>query len=200
MDDVYKLGYTANKQTPELVKQHLINRYGTYFPDVECVELFEVVQPVQAEKHLFDLLTDYKYKNEMYKADYELTIKPQLETIKALYCRENGGVRVLSEKEKKKIEGRFVKKIKQFVNHLWRIQSYIYSNMSKFNQHNSRVLCNVANCMSLYNVYCSCPPKEKALMTLYTKQFISDVHGHIQQLDFADSAMVSFIEFIESLY
>lgn len=58
---MYKLGYTANKQTPELVKQHLIQRYETYFPDVEIVYLFKVQQPIQAEKQLFELLKDYKY-------------------------------------------------------------------------------------------------------------------------------------------
>ena len=41
MDDIYKLGYTSNKQTIELVKQHLFQRYGTYFPDVECIDLSE---------------------------------------------------------------------------------------------------------------------------------------------------------------
>ena len=57
IDDMYKLGYTSNKRTPQLVKQHLIQRYGTYFPDVECIDLFEVSQPIQAEKKLFSHLT-----------------------------------------------------------------------------------------------------------------------------------------------
>jgi hypothetical protein len=52
MDDVYKLGYTSNKQTIELVKQHLFQRYGTYFPDVECIDLFKVKQPDSSRKTL----------------------------------------------------------------------------------------------------------------------------------------------------
>ncbi len=85
IDDTYKLGYTANKQTFELVKKCLIQRYSTYYPNVECIELFEVNHPIQAEKKLFELLKDYKYSNELIKADYEIVIKPQLECIKSLY-------------------------------------------------------------------------------------------------------------------
>ena len=69
IDDMYKLGYTSNKQTPQLVKQHLIQRYGTYFPDVECIDLFEVKQPIQAEKQLFELLKDYKHNSQVYEGD-----------------------------------------------------------------------------------------------------------------------------------
>lgn len=198
IDDVYKLGYTANKQTPELIRQHLLQRYGTYFPDVECVDLFEVKQPVQAETHLFELLKDYKYRNEMYKADYEMTIKPQLEIIRQLYCTDV--VRVVSEQEKKKLKTRLTKKIKHFVNHLYKIQTHIVSNLSNFNQRNSQIICNTINCLSLYNGYCSCPPKDKKLMQLYTKQFLENVHCNIQQFDFSDPAMVGFVEFIETLY
>lgn len=198
IDDVYKLGYTANKQTPELVRQHLLQRYGTYFPDVECVDLFEVRQPIQAETHLFELLKDYKYQKEMYKADYEMTIKPQLETIRQLYC--NNVARVVSEQEKKKLKTRLTKRIKHFVKHLYRIQSHIISNMSNFNQHNSQIACNTINCLSYYNGYCSCPPKDKKLMALYTKQFLEHIHGNIQRFDFSDPVMVGLIEFVESLY
>jgi hypothetical protein len=85
IDDTYKLGYTANKQTVELVKKALIQRYSTYYPNVECIDLFEVKQPLHAEKKLFELLKDYKYSNELIKADYELIIKPYLIDIKNLY-------------------------------------------------------------------------------------------------------------------
>jgi hypothetical protein len=100
IDDMYKLGYTSNKNPHQLVKQHLIQRYGTYFPDVECIDLFEVKQPIQAEKQLFEFLKDYKHNNEIYKANYEITIKPQLEAIKKLYCCNND--RIFTEQEKQK--------------------------------------------------------------------------------------------------
>jgi hypothetical protein len=85
INNIYKLGYTSDKETLDVVRQHLIQRYGTYFPDVECIYLFKVKQPIQAEKQLFELLKDYKYKNEIVKADYELVIKPKLDYIKSIY-------------------------------------------------------------------------------------------------------------------
>jgi len=85
INDTYKLGYTSNKQTFELVKKCLIQRYSTYYPNVECIDLFQVKQPIQAEKKLFELLKDYKYSNEIIKADYENVIKPHLDCIKTLY-------------------------------------------------------------------------------------------------------------------
>ena len=129
MDDVYKLGYTSNKQTIELVKQHLFQRYGTYFPDVECIDLFKVKQPIQAEKHLFKLLKDYKNSNE----DYEMIIKPQLEYIKQLYiCNEDERIITIEEKEKYKLK--LTKKI----------------NIDKFNKHNLNLLSNTYNLLSYY--------------------------------------------------
>jgi hypothetical protein len=85
MDDTYKLGYTANKESFDLVKKSLIQRYSTYYPNVECIELFEVKRPLQAEKEIFNLLKDYKYSNELIKADYDMIIKPHLGEIKYLY-------------------------------------------------------------------------------------------------------------------
>ena len=85
MDDTYKLGYTANKECFESVKKCLIQRYSTYYPNVECIELFEVKTPIQAEKQLFTLLKDYKYSNELIKADYKLVIKPYLTLIQSIY-------------------------------------------------------------------------------------------------------------------
>jgi len=196
MDDVYKLGYTANKKTPELVKQHLIQRYGTYFPDVECIDLFEVKQPVQAEKQLFELLKDYKHNNEIYKADYEITIKPQLEFIKTQYCCNNE--RIITEQEKQKYRTKLAKKINNFIKHLVQIQHYILTNMHKFNKHNSQLMCNMHNCLSYYNGQCF-PVQDKKMMKFYKQRLITDISFHIQQFDYNDLEILSLVEYVVNL-
>lgn len=196
MDDMYKLGYTANKQTPELVKQHLIQRYGTYFPDVECIDLFEVKQPVQAEKQLFELLKDYKHNNEIYKANYEITIKPQLHTIKTQYCCNNE--RIITEQEKQKYRTKLSKKSNNFVKHLYQIQNYIISNLNNFNKHNSQIIVNTHTCLSYYNSQCY-PVQDKKMMKFYKTKLITDISFHIQQFDYTDLELLSFIEYIVNL-
>jgi hypothetical protein len=196
MDDMYKLGYTANKQTPELVKQHLIQRYGTYFPDVECIDLFEVKQPVQAEKQLFELLKDYKHNNEIYKADYEITIKPQLETIKIQYCCNNE--RIITEQEKQKYKTKLSKKINNFVKHLFQIQNYILTNLNKFNKHNSQLISNTHNCLSYYNSQCF-PVQDKKMMNFYKNNLITNISSHIQQFDYNDLEILNLVNYIINL-
>lgn len=196
MDDMYKLGYTANKKTPELVKQHLIQRYGTYFPDVECIDLFEVKQPIQAEKQLFELLKDYKHNNEFYKADYEITIKPQLEFIKNQYCCNNE--RMITEQEKQKYKTKFVKKINNFTKHLFQIQNYISSNLHKFNTQNSQIIGNMFNCLSYYNGQCF-PVQDKKMMNFYKTTLITNLTSHIQQFDYNDLEIVTFAEYVINL-
>jgi len=193
---MYKLGYTANKQTPELVKQHLIQRYGTYFPDVECIDLFEVKQPVQAEKHLFELLKDYKHSNEIYKADYEITIKPQLDAIKKQYCCINE--RIITEQEKQTYKTKISKKIIIFVKHVFQIQHYITINLNTFNKHNSQLISNIYNNSSYYNSQCN-PVQDKKFMKVVKKNFTTDISCHIQQFDYNDLALLSFIEFVVNL-
>jgi hypothetical protein len=197
MDDMYKLGYTANKQTPELVKQHLIQRYGTYFPDVECIELFEVKQPIQAEKQLFELLKDYKHNNEIYKADYELIIKPQLYAIKTQYCCSNNE-RIITELEKQKCKTKLSKKLNNFVKHLFQIQNYIMSNMNKYNKHNSQIISNTYNCLSYYNGQCF-PVQDKKMMNFYKQNLITNLSCHIQQFDYNDLEILSLVEYIFKL-
>jgi hypothetical protein len=196
MDDMYKLGYTANKQTPELVKQHLIQRYGTYFPDVECIDLFEVKQPVQAEKQLFELLKDYKHNNEIYKADYEMTIKPQLEIIKTQYLCNNE--RIITEQEKQKYKSKITKKINNFIKHLFQIQNYIFSNIDKFNKHNSQLINNTSICLSYYNGTLF-PVQDKKMMTFYKKSLITNVTSHIHNFDYNDLEMLQFVEYVINL-
>ena len=196
MDDMYKLGYTANKKTPDLVKQHLIQRYGTYFPDVECIDLFEVKQPIQAEKQLFELLKDYKHNNEIYKADYEITIKPQLEFIKNQYCCNNE--RMITEQEKQKYKTKFVKKINNFTKHLFQIQNYISSNLHKFNTQNSQIIGNMFNCLSYYNGQCF-PVQDKKMMNFYKTSLITNLTSHIQQFDYNDLEIVTFAEYVINL-
>ena len=196
MDDVYKLGYTANKKTQELVKQHLIQRYGTYFPDVECIDLFEVKQPVQAEKQLFELLKDYKHNNEIYKADYEITIKPQLELIKTQYCCNNE--RIVTEQEKQKYRTKLAKKINNFIKHSVQIQHYVLTNMYKFNKHNSELMCNAHNCLSYYNGQ-RFPVQDKKMMKFYKQRLITDISFHIQQFDYNDLEILSLVEYVVNL-
>jgi hypothetical protein len=196
MDDVYKLGYTANKKTQELVKQHLIQRYGTYFPDVECIDLFEVKQPVQAEKQLFELLKDYKHNNEIYKADYEITIKPQLEFIKTQYCCNNE--RIVTEQEKQKYRTKLAKKINNFIKHSVQIQHYVLTNMYKFNKHNSELMCNAHNCLSYYNGQ-RFPVQDKKMMKFYKQRLITDISFHIQQFDYNDLETLSLVEYVVNL-
>jgi hypothetical protein len=196
MDDMYKLGYTSNKQTPELVKQHLIQRYGTYFPDVECIDLFEVKQPIQAEKQLFELLKDYKHHNEIYKADYEITIKPQLEAIKQQYCCNNE--RILTEQEKQKYKTKISKKINNFVKHVFQIQNYIMTNISKFNTYNLPIINNTHTCLSSYNGQCF-PIQDKKIMKFHKNSLITNISYHIQQFDYNDLEVVSFIEYVVNL-
>lgn len=198
IDNIYKLGYTTNKQTPELVKQHLIQRYGTYFPDVECIDLFEVKQPIQAEKQLFELLKDYKYNNEIYKADYEITIKPQLEAIKQQYCCNNK--RIITEQEKQKYQKKISKKINNFVKHLFQIQNYMMTNLclNKFNKYNSQIISNMYNCLSTYNFQCF-PVQDKKMMKFYKNNLITHISCHIQQFDYNDLELLSLIEYVVNL-
>lgn len=196
MDDMYKLGYTANKQTPELVKQHLIQRYGTYFPDVECIDLFEVRQPVQAEKQLFELLKDYKHNNEIYKADYEIIIKPQLNAIKLQYFYNDD--RTITEQEKRKYKTKLSKKINNFVKYLFQIQNYIISNHYKFNKHNSQLINNTQNCLSYYNSNCF-PVQDKKMMNFYKKNLTTNIYSYIQQFDYNDLEILSFVEYVINL-
>jgi hypothetical protein len=196
MDDMYKLGYTANKQTPELVKQHLIQRYGTYFPDVECIDLFEVKQPVQAEKQLFELLKDYKHNNEIYKADYEIIIKPQLNAIKLQYFYNDE--RTITEQEKQKYKTKLSKKINNFVKYLFQIQNYIMSNHYKFNKHNSQLINNTQNCLSSYNSNCF-PVQDKKMMNFYKKNLTANIYSYIQQFDYNDLEILSFSEYVINL-
>jgi len=196
MDDMYKLGYTANKQTIELVKQHLIQRYGTYFPDVECIDLFEVKQPVQAEKQLFELLKDYKHNNEIYKADYEITIKPQLDAIKKQYCCNNE--RIITEQEKQKYKTKLSKKINNFVKHLFQIQNYISTNLHKFNKHNSQLLGNTYNYLAYYNSRQE-PIEGTRMMKTHKKNLITNLSSHIQQFDYNDLEILSFVDYVINL-
>lgn len=196
IDDMYKLGYTSNKQTPELVKQHLIQRYGTYFPDVECIDLFEVKQPIQAEKQLFELLKDYKHNNEIYKADYEITIKPQLDAIKQQYCCNNK--RIITEQEKQKYKIKISKKIDNFVKHLFQIQNYIMTNDYKFNKYNSQLTSNIYNCLSHYNSQCF-PIQNKKMMKFYKNILITNISCHIQQFNYNDLELLYLIEYVLNL-
>jgi hypothetical protein len=196
MDDIYKLGYTANKKSPELVKQHLVQRYGTYFPDVECIDLFEVKQPVQAEKQLFELLKDYKYNNEMYKADYENTIKPQLEFIKTQYYCNNE--RIITDEEKQKYKTKLAKKINNFTKHLVQIQHYMLTNMHKMNKYNSQLMSNAHNSLSYYNGQCF-PVQDKKMMKFYKERLLSGLSFHIQQFDYNDLEILSLVEYVVNL-
>lgn len=193
MDDIYKLGYTSNKQTIELVKQHLFQRYGTYFPDVECINLFKVKQPIQAEKHLFKLLKDYKNSNELVKADYEMTIKPQLEYIKQLYnCNNNEDERIITIEEKEKYKLKLTKKRNNFIKYIIQVENYILSNIDKFNKHNLNLLSNIYNLLSYYkgSIF---PVRDKKIL-------ITNLSSHIQQFDYGDLNMIMFVEYIINLY
>lgn len=81
-DDTYKLGYTAINLPLEDTERKLLQRYETYFVNAECMMLFLVREPINAERRLFDLLKDYNTQKEMFKADYDTIIKPALERIK----------------------------------------------------------------------------------------------------------------------
>jgi len=105
--------------------------------------LFEVDRPVQAEKTLFELLKDYKIQGELYKADYELTIGPALEKIKAKFVCNNEIQ--ISDEEKEKYIMKIVKKINNFKKFTDRIQQYLRQNMYKFNQQNQELSCNINN-------------------------------------------------------
>ena len=187
MDDVYKLGYTANKKTQELVKQHLIQRYGTYFPDVECIELCKVNKPIQAEKQLFELLKDYKYSNEIYKADYITEIKPKLETIREQFCYNND-LQIITEQEKIKYKNKLLKKINNFIKQLDKIQTYLQTSMHKFSQKNSGIISNMYNCLVYYSS--NRTPNNKKIT-------ISNLTSYIQQFDYADAEILILIDYIQ---
>ncbi len=197
MDDMYKLGYTSNKKTEELVKKHLIQRYGTYFPNVECIDLFEVKQPIQAEKQLFELLKDYKCNNEIFKGDYEIIIKPQIEVIKNIYSCNNNN-RIITEEEKNKYRLKLLKKVNYFILHLSKIQYYITSQLHKFNKHNSQLLSNVYNCLSYYNNQLF-PVQNKKILTACKKDTINQLSSYIQQFDYSDLEMLSLVNNIINL-
>jgi len=87
IEEIYKLGYTASKRPIDEVRNKLIKRYETYFIDTECILLVAVFNPVKAEKKLFDLLDDYRYQKEMFKADYETIIKPAIDLIESDFSK-----------------------------------------------------------------------------------------------------------------
>jgi hypothetical protein len=196
LDDTYKLGYTSNKQTPELVKQHLIQRYGTYFPNVECLDLFEVKQPVQAEKQLFELLRDYKYSNELVKADYEMIIKPQLEHIKKIYFPNNE--RIITEQEKQKYKNKLAKKINNFHKHLYKVEQYFLST-HVFNIHNTLLIHNTKMCLARYKSMWFPFTIEKKQMNIYKKELTKGLSSCIEQYDYSDLEILKFVDFIVNL-
>lgn len=197
MDDMYKLGYTSNKQSQEIVKQHLIQRYGTYFPDVEIIDLFEVKFPLQAERKLFELLKDYKNDNEIVKADFEMIIKPQLECIQKLFHCNNE--RLMTEQEKQKYITKFTKKIKNFITHFYQIQNYISLNIDNFNKYNLPLIINFQNCLSYYNGYCFPPIQDKKMMKFLRNDLQTNLTHQIQQFDYNDCQMVSFVDYVANL-
>ncbi len=197
MDDMYKLGYTANKSCYDEVKQCLIHRYNTYFPNVECLDLFEVKQPIQAEKELFGLLKNYKNTNEIIKADYTLIIKPNLELIKNKYTLNSETI--LSQKEKNKYKNILVKKRKYFITHLFRIQQYLTSLLNTVNKHNSELICKTFNSLSYFNGITFPPIKDKKLLNFYKNDLINNISLCIENYDYNDKELIKFIEFIDSL-
>lgn len=197
MDDVYKIGYTANKQNEDLVKHHLFQRYGTYFPDVECIDLFEVKQPIQAEKQLFELLKDYKYSNELFKADYDMTIKPQLQYIKREYCCEKTR-RVFTDLEKRKCKAKLKSKINKILKNCPQIQNFLSSSMHKASLQNCQLLSNVFNYLSYYNSMLF-QNQDKKMMSIYKNQVIRDLTMDIERFDYDDSEIFQFTEFVANI-
>ena len=69
--DIVKIGKTkfGNKKRFCEVKNHIMQRYGTYYPNCSILHLQRVGDHHKAEKMIFRLLKKYHLKKEMYYFD-----------------------------------------------------------------------------------------------------------------------------------
>ena len=203
IDDIYKLGYTAAKMTIDEIRAKLLQRYETYFIDAECVHLFQVFNPVKAEKKLFSLLDDYRYQKELFKADYDTIIKPALLQTETEFSK-------YEEKDNKLILRpkivRLSKKMKTLgknTPYSSNVQNYIFSQNSckesdKLNQTNYNCFYNVYslyhNCCAMLNML---PNKEKKINL---DRLERDILNQFNCLDYKDKNLPEFINnFLKSI-
>lgn len=78
-DNIYKIGFTEKPGLLESeVRTSLIHQYGTALINPSVIMLIQVAHPKQAESEVFTRLKDYKLQKELYRADFETVIKPQM--------------------------------------------------------------------------------------------------------------------------
>lgn len=61
-----KIGKTHFKFTTDYVIDKLYFRYNTYYPDMKIINIIEVHDCDNAEKFVFNFLSDFHYKNELF--------------------------------------------------------------------------------------------------------------------------------------
>lgn len=144
IDDIYKLGYTSNKINKDEVERKLLQRYGTYFINPLIKELFIVNKPIQAEKELFELLKDYNIQNEMFKADYDIEIKPILIHIKNKYNIDNNTI-VLPDTQINKLNKKLKTRFNSYSKEPEKLREYFMSNFSKLNKKNMNIFHTIIN-------------------------------------------------------
>lgn len=105
---------------------------------------------------------------------------------------------LLQNKKNKSINQKITKKINNFIKHLFQIQNYIFSNIDKFNKHNSQLINNTSICLSYYNGTLF-PVQDKKMMTFYKKSLITNVTSHIHNFDYNDLEMLQFVEYVINL-
>jgi hypothetical protein len=66
--DIVKIGKTkfGNKNSKKEVENHIMQRYGTYYPDCSILHLQRVGDHHRAEKMIFRLLNRYHVKKEFF--------------------------------------------------------------------------------------------------------------------------------------
>ena len=144
-DDIYKLGYTAINLPIEDTKKKLLQRYETYFVNAECMILFLVRQPIKAERRLFELLREYNTQKEIFKANYDLIIKPALEQIKNEF---NIDIKV---DNKDRYIGKINKMVKKITYYSKNIRTLIIFISKQFSLMPNEKL-NKKNCINIQNI------------------------------------------------
>ena len=203
IDDIYKLGYTAAKMTIDEIRTKLLQRYETYFIDAECVNLFQVFNPVKAEKKLFSILDDYRYQKELFKADYDTIIKPALLKIEEEFSK-------YEEKDYKLILTPKMVRLSKKMKTLGKnnpnssdVQNYIFSqNSSKESDKLNRT--NYSCFFKVYSLYHNCctmlymlPNKEKKLNL---DRLETNILNEFNCLDYKDKNLPEFINnFLKSI-
>ena len=141
-DDLYKIGFTEKPgELEDDVKKQLLQRYGTYLINSEIIMLVPVSYPKDAESEVFKRLKDYRHQKEIFKADFNSIIRPQIIWAQTEYnITEPYEIR---EEILTKILHQFSKKGNKIINDIdiyTRLKEWLYINLGKINVQNQNII------------------------------------------------------------